>query len=166
MVHHWSIVQPFPQDGMFRIRFITPSVTNEARWQHAGGELIAGNVRLCFLADLTHWDPPKYERQWRDGISRLVHGAPSTALMTAYRGAGDAAHTMWALWRDGAHVYVQDHSVHAADLDAPFDADEPYAHVGARIPAAEHGLPIAEWRVDVEYLHAAMLGIRWPWTPR
>jgi hypothetical protein len=117
---------------------------------------------MCFLVDLTHWGISDYQRQWHAGISRLLQGAPSTALMTAYRGRGDSAHTMWALWREGGSVYVQEHSVLPADLDAPFDPNEPYGHVGERIPAAEYALPIPEWRVGLEHLHAAMLGIRLP----
>ena len=147
---------------MFRIRFFTPAVLNEEGWQHAGGELVVGDGRLCFLVDLTFWGIVDYQRQWHDGISRLVQGARSTALMSAYRGPGASAHTMWALWRDDGHVYVQDHSVLPADLDAPFDPGDPYSHVGERIPAAENALPIPEWRVAVEHVHAAMLGIRWP----
>jgi hypothetical protein len=147
---------------MFRIRFFTPSVMNEEGWPHAGGELVAGDARMCFLVDLTHWGIADYQHQWRAGISRLLHGAPSTALMTAYRGRGDSAHTMWALWREGGYVYVQGHSVLPADLDAPFDPNEPYEHVGERIPAAELALPIPEWRVALEHLHAALLGIPLP----
>jgi len=147
---------------MFRIRFFTPSVVNEEGWQHAGGELVVGDARLCFLVDLTHWGIGEYQHQWRAAIARLVQGAPSTALMTAYRGPGESAHTMWALWREDGYVYVQEHSVLPADIDTPFEPNEPYAHVGERIPAAEHALPIPEWRVAIEHLHAAMLGIRWP----
>ena len=147
---------------MFRIRFFTPAVLNEEGWQHAGGELVVGHARLCFLVDLTNWGLGDYQKQWRTGISRLLHGAPSTALMTAYRGPGDSAHTMWALWREDGHVYVQEHSVLPADLEAPFDPSAPYEYVGERVPAAENALPIPEWRVAVEHLHAAMLGIHWP----
>ena len=147
---------------MFRIRFFTPSVMNEDGWQHAGGELVVGDARMCFLVDLTYWGIPEYQNQWRSGMSRLLQGAPSTALMTAYRGPGDSAHTMWALWREDGYVYVQEHSVLPADLDAPFSPNEPYAHVGERIPAAENALPIPEWRISIEHLHAAILGIRFP----
>jgi hypothetical protein len=69
---------------------------------------------------------------------------------------------MWALWRDNGHVYVQEHSVLQAELDVRFDPADPYPHVGDRVPAGETGLPIPEWRVEVEHIHAAMLGIRWP----
>ena len=147
---------------MFRIRFFTPSVVNEEGWQHAGGELVVGDGRLCFLVDLTFWGIADYQRQWHDGISRLLQGAPSTALMSAYRGPGISAHTMWALWRDDGHVYVQEHAVLPAELDVPFDPSNPYAHVGERIPATENALPIPEWRVPVEHVQAAMLGIRRP----
>lgn len=147
---------------MFRIKFFTPQITNAEGWQHAGGELILGDARMCFLVDLTHWSIADYYGQWQRGIARLTRGAPSTALMTAYRGPSDSAHTMWALWREDAHVYVQEHSVLPAELDGPFDPNEPYEHIGERVPAAESGLPIPEWCVPVEQLHAAMLGIRWP----
>lgn len=147
---------------MFRIRFFTPSVMNDEGWQHAGGELIVGDARMCFLVDLTYWGMADYQHQWRGGISRLVQGAPSTALMTAYRGPGESAHTMWALWREDGRVYVQEQSVLPADLDGPFNPNDPYPHVGERIPAAEGGLPIPEWQVAIEHLHAAMLGIRPP----
>ena len=150
---------------MFRIRFFTPSVMNEDGWQHAGGELVAGDARLCFLVDLTYWRIGDYEGQWRRGIARLTQGAPSTALLTAYRGSRESAHTMWALWREEGYVYIQEHSVLPGDLDAPFDPNEPYAHVGERIPAAQNALPIPEWRVELVHLHAANLGIRWPRYP-
>ena len=69
---------------------------------------------------------------------------------------------MWAMWREEGHVYVQEHSVLPGDLDAPFDPNDPYGHVGERVPAAANALPIPEWRVELEHVHAAMLGIRWP----
>lgn len=147
---------------MFRIRFFTPEVVDEGGWQHAGGELVVGDARMCFLVDLSYWSMRDYQHQWRDGIARLVQGAPSTALMSAYRGPGDSAHNMWALWRDNGHVYVQEQSVLQADLAERFDPTDPYPHVGERVPAAENGLPIPEWRVAVEHIHAAMLGIRGP----
>jgi hypothetical protein len=148
---------------MFRVRVFTPPVVSPEGWRHAGGELRIGTERLRFLVDLRHWNIGDYERQWRVGTARLLHGAPSTVLMTAYRGPGAGeTHLMWALWRDMGDVYVQEHPVVAAELDAPFDPTEPYAHAGERIPASQQALPIAEWRVDLVSLFAASLGIRWP----
>ena len=139
---------------MLRIRFFTPAVTNADGWHHAGGELVLGDTRLCFLVDLCHWNAADYVHQWNDAIARLVRGASSTALMTAFRGRTGHAHVMWALWRDATHIYVQEHSVLPAELETPFEPAAPYSHVGARIPAAEHGLPIPEWHVPIEQVRA------------
>ena len=147
---------------MFRIRVFTPAVHDETGWRHAGGELVLGDGRRCFLVDLTVWNIPDYQRQWREGVARLVQGSPSTALMTAYRARPGEAHAMWALWRDESQVYVQQHLVLPEELDAPFNPLDPYPHLGERIPATEHGLSIPEWRLPLADVIAANLGIRWP----
>ena len=147
---------------MLRIRVLTPPVDIEEGQPRAAGELMVGDARLCFLLDLSHWTVADYERQWREALARLAQGAPSSALMTAYRGPGAVAHAMWALWRNGEHVYVQEHLVLGAELDSPFDPSSPHAHIGERVRAGEHALPIGEWRVEIVHLYAAALRIRWP----
>jgi hypothetical protein len=148
---------------VFRIRFFTPSVLDENGWPHAGGELTLGREQLRFRVDLRYWPMDAYKAQWRTGLARLAHGAPSTALMTAYRGPGEEPHLLWALWREDSHVYVQELSVVAADLEAPFNPADPYAHVGARVPAAQQGLPIAEYRTELMPLLAAYFFPSFPW---
>jgi hypothetical protein len=147
------------------IRFFTPSVSDEDGRPHAGGVLLLGGTRLCFVADLQYWSIGDYQRQWREGIARLAAGAPSTALMTAYRGPEDRPHIMWALWRDETYVYIQEQTVLPAELDAPFDPRSPYAQTGERVAASEAGLPIPEWRVELIHLLATAFGIRWPLYP-
>ena len=133
---------------MFRIRFFTPAVNDESGWRHAGAELVLG--RGCLPRG-----PPGLGYP---GVRAAVAGryrapgpvcSPQRHSMTAYRGAGEEPHLMWALWRDQAYVYVQEHPVVPAELDAPFDPRRPYEHVGDRIPASEHGLAIPEWRLDL-----------------
>ena len=149
---------------MFRIRFFTPSVTNQEGKPQAGGELLLGNDRLGFLVDLSHWTQADYERQWHQGVVRLAHGAPCTALMTAWRGPdSDAPHLMYALWRDDKFVYAQELSVLQSDLDGPFDPAMPWDHVGERIPAAEQGLPIVELRCDLITMLGAHFFPSFPW---
>jgi hypothetical protein len=150
---------------MFRVRVFTPPVENEDGWLQAGAELRLGSERFAFLIDLRHWTIAEYERQWDEATKRLLHGAPATALMTAYGGPGDAAHHMWGLWRDDGHVYLQQHSVIARELDPPFDPKAPYTHLGQRIATSKHHLPIPEWRLDLVHVYAAAMGIRWPLYP-
>src|SRR5262245_42502139 len=116
---------------MLRIRCFTPPVLSEEGAYCAGGELVVGDGRLFFMLDLSRWSIAQYQRQWQTGIDRLVRGAPSTALMTAFRRDPTAGDVMWALWREDSHIYIQEHTVIPAELDEPFDPNEPYAHVGA-----------------------------------
>jgi hypothetical protein len=148
---------------VFRIRFFTPAVLDENGWPHAGGELQLGAARLRFRADLRYWPMAAYEAQWRAGIARLAHGAPSSALMIAYRGTGDEPHVMWALWREDPHVYVQQLTVLRAELPDSFDPAAPYPHVSERVPASEQALPIPEYRHDLMPLLAAYFLPSFPW---
>ena len=150
---------------MFRVRVFTPPVQNEDGWLQAGAELRLGSERFAFLVDLQHWTIAEYERQWQEATKRLLHGGPSTALMSAYGGPGEAIHQMWGLWREAGHVYVQQHSVASSVLDPPFDPASPYEYLGERIATSKLGLPIPEWRVDLVPIYAAALGIRWPFYP-
>jgi CdiI N-terminal domain len=154
---HADNVGPLARGGIFvfRIRFFTPSVPSAGGHPQAGAELQLGNDRLRFVVELEHWPKGAYEAQWRAGIGRLAHGAPSTALVTAYRGPDAEMHLMWALWRDDDYVYAQEVSVLASELEAPFDPANPYEHVGERVPMADQGLPIAEYRCDLTQLLAA-----------
>ena len=147
---------------MFRIRVFAPSLTYAHDSSNAFGELVVGHSRRQFSIDLRHWRVDDYQRQWKAGVSRLVYGASSSALVTAFRGPDELPHLMWALWRDGGFVYVQPQCVLNRELDSPFDPYAPYDHVDARIPVTEQALPLAEWRVELEHLYASALNIRWP----
>lgn len=149
---------------VFEIRVVTPAVTGADGWVHAGGVLRVAAVSLPFIVDLSVWRISDYERQWRAAIDRVARGAPATALVTGYAGRDSRPHSMWALWRDGDFVYVQPHIVMSDVSDPPFNPRAPEAHVGARL-GPEHGLPIAEWRVELVHLLAAAFGPRWPQFP-
>jgi len=149
---------------MFCIRVLSAPLALATGAPTAVGELVVGAARTIFPLDLSHWRAEDYERQWRAGLRRLLSGAPTSALMSAYRGPHGDAHLMWALWRENTSVYVQSHCVAACDLSAPFDVSAAYEHVDVRVPAREQALPITEWRVDVEHLFASALQIRWPFA--
>jgi hypothetical protein len=149
---------------MFHIRVLTAPVALATDVPTAVGELVVDGARSVFPLDLGHWRVEDYQRQWRDGLRRLLHGAPSSLLMSAYRGPHGDAHLMWALWRETTSVYVQPHCVAASDLETAFDLDAAYEHIGVRVPAREQVLPIGEWRVGVEHLFASALQLRWPFA--
>ena len=145
---------------MFGIRVFSPPTALGV--PRAVGELVVGDARRLFSLDLRFWRVADYQRQWKAGLARLLHGAPSTALMTSFRGDDDGPHLMWAMWKEAGFAFVQPHCVLTAELDRGFDPMAPYEHVGARVPATEQALPIAEWRVELEQLFASVMRIRWP----
>ena len=147
---------------MFKIRVFAPPSALSLDASHATGELVVSTVRLRFGIDLRFWSVADYQRQWTEGIKRIAVGAPTSALVSSYRGDGHDPHTIWALWREGGSVFVQPQCILPAELEVPFDPSTPYAHVATRIPATEESLPIEEWRVELEYLIASAFNIRWP----
>jgi hypothetical protein len=140
---------------MFDIRVSRPSVTIKDGVKQAEAELRLGNDRFVFAIDLRHWPISEYQRQWREGIWRILEGAQTSALMTAYAGPTGHMHHMWALWREGNGLYIQQHAVISRELDHPFVPHNPYAYIGTRIEASKHGLPIPEWRIALSDIFAA-----------
>ena len=147
---------------MFRIRAVTPRLIDESGAPYALGELRVGNSSAHFLIDLSFYSIADYERQWHSALRHLMHGSRSTGLLTAYRGREGTSHKLWALWQDDEYVHVQEQSVVASELGAPFDPAETHLHVGDHIPATDNALPMREWRIESAAVFAAALGIRWP----
>lgn len=151
---------------MFAIRIVTPIVTDAEGRRQAGGLLTVGNARLPFLLDCAHWTASDYERQWKEGIRRIADGARSSALVTAYQGDDDAPHTMWAMWRDDDHVYVQARSVRTQPFAESFDPSMPYRYVPSRMPVCEYAPPATQWRVELESFFASAFELRVPFYTR
>ena len=151
---------------MFEIRIVTPVVTDEEGRRQALGVLAVGDARLPFRLDCAHWSAAAYERQWKAGIRRIADGAPSSALLTAYRGDSDEPHVLWAMWRDDDHVYVQARSVRSNAFDAPFDPWNPYPFVPSRMPVGAYAPPPTQWRVELESFFASALDLRVPFYSR
>ena len=147
---------------MFGIRVFAPPSLFTMEAPQATGQLIVGDARLIFHLDLQHWRISDYERQWRMGITRLLHGAPSSALLTAYRRGENAVQLMWAMWAEAGRLHVQPHCVLAEELTRAFDPCAPYAHIDARIPVIEERLPMPEWSIDLDRFLAAALRLNWP----
>ena len=151
---------------MFAIRIVTPIVTDEEGRRHAAGLLTVGQARLPFRLDCAHWTASDYERQWKAGIQRIAQGAPSSALVTAYQGDGDEPHTLWAMWRDDDHVYVQARSVRTPAFAESFDPSNPYPYVPSRMPVCEYAPPATQWRVGLESFFASAFELRVPFYTR
>lgn len=98
------------------------------------GVLTVGEHQEEFLSSLDVWREPDYERQWRDGVTRLLFREDEANLVTSV----DARRATWfALRRDGHDAVVRPQR---GDLD-PTD---PYAARPLDVQFA------TEWRVPLD----------------
>jgi hypothetical protein len=142
---------------VFYIGFVSGPRVDAEGWPHAEGELTLGEYAERFESDLRFWSVAEYEGQWRDAVLRLVGGAPSSALVTSYRGPGAGVHFVWSLWRDGDTVHVQETPVPTESLSAPFDPARAWDYVGPRHTVTEDGATIPEWAVALAQLATFVL---------
>lgn len=137
---------------MFYIGFTSAARTDDAGWLHAVGALTLGRATEGFESDLGTWSMADYERQWREGVARLLGGHTSSALLTSYRGPDAAYHFMWPVWREGTDAIFQERLLLTEQLDEPFTTDRLYEVVGERMMIDEEGQRVAEWVVPLGHL--------------
>ncbi len=102
---------------------------------------------------IAYWSPDDYQRQWREGVRRILAGEPRSGLITSlYDPATARFIEWWPLFRDGDVVFVQNHLLFLDKLHGPFDPNDPYRHVRERRIVNDEGVRISEWRTTVEAL--------------
>jgi len=121
-----------------------------------GADVAVGEVALDdfverFEASLIFWDTDRYESQWRQGIDRLLDGAPKSCLITSilepkYEHFG----TWWVLYRDGQQVLVQNQLLLLDVFGSGFDPDQPYASIRDRVSLCAEGERISEWSINFD----------------
>jgi hypothetical protein len=115
------------------------------------GEIALDDFVEHFESPLTFWDVDRYENQWREGIERLLGGAPKSCLITSmlepkYEHFG----TWWVLYRDGQRVVVQNQLLLLDVFGSDFDPDQPYDCIRDRISLSADGEPISEWFLNFD----------------
>jgi CdiI N-terminal domain len=113
------------------------------------GRLIAGpgeeDVRR-FESTTQYWPQERYERQWREGVTRILDGRPSSCLLTTLYGPPGAWFVyLFELHSDGDIVWVVPRYP-GEIIPASFDPATPYDSV---LPAPEPGEQPAYERLPV-----------------
>ena len=137
---------------MFYIGFTTAARTDDAGWTHAAGALTLGRATEGFDSDLGTWSMADYERQWREGIARLISGGSSSALLTSYGGPDASHHHMWPVWREGTDAIFQQRLLLTGQLAEPFELSRLYDVVGERVMINGEGQRVSEWVVPLGQL--------------
>ena len=121
-----------------------------------GADVAVGEVALDdfverFEASLIFWDTDRYESQWRQGIDRLLDGAPKSCLITSIlEPKYEHFRTWWVLYRDGQQVLVQNQLLLLDVFGSGFDPDQPYASIRDRVSLSAEGERISEWSINFD----------------
>jgi hypothetical protein len=142
------------RNGDFAIGFLPSEGSQDVFGESCRlGEIVIGRFREQFAAPVAYWKPNEYERQWVEGIERILRQHESSCLVTAMRDPKHADHiSVWPLYRAGNVVYVQNHIVVFSELRQPFDGNAPYASIRERETLSDDGAPISEWTTQVSVL--------------
>src|SRR5438045_4378701 len=141
---------------MFDIRFI--SRTRGKRPISSGesvGKITLSDSDERFGSDLSYWQPPEYEQQWREAVTCLVNGEEISALITSIADpAAPGGLIWWPMYRIGSDIYVRNAMLFYDKLDGPLDFANVYDFVQERSYSDEDEYPVSEWTVHVDDLES------------
>ena len=137
---------------MFRI-VLSPGTEVHDGAQFYRGFIQLGDFEEEFLAAAAHWSRERYERQWRDAAKRLAAGAEVAVFITSFVHP-DADAFVWAGWRDGDIVHVQNLLSLRENRDGLLDPERPEASIGPRQTVSEDGQGVSEWSVGMADISA------------
>jgi hypothetical protein len=126
-----------------RIRFI-----NKTNYEAglALGEIALDDFVENFETPLTYWDADRYEKQWRQGLDRLLAGASRSCLITSMLSPNyEVFGVWWKLYREGPQIVVQNQLLLSDVLAREFDPEDPYKSIPDRVSLSEDGTPVSEW---------------------
>ena len=138
---------------MFAIRFLQEPVPQE--WlvhyeQAVLAEIVINEFRERLALVVEHWTKADYERQWVDGIEKLISGGPDakSLLVTQFYRTPNTwyAAECWPLYRHGETAYMHNLYVPSKGLKHQITLEELYEKIGVR----EKG--VSEWTVSIDEL--------------
>jgi len=114
------------------------------------GRLQVGEFQEDFEMDLSFWSPRDYERQWRQGLERLVEKEGASCLISSMSRPESANFVfLWLLYRDEDRVFVQQFVLILDECSEAFRPEDPYRHVPSREIVSEDGELVSEWKTEV-----------------
>jgi hypothetical protein len=113
------------------------------------GEITLDDFVETSETPLTFWSADRYERQWREGIDRLLKGALRSCLITSMLDSrSEPFGVWWKFYREGDHVVVQNQLLLSEVLGGDFDPDRPYPSIPDRLQFSAEGAPVSEWVLE------------------
>ncbi|MFE3024139.1 hypothetical protein [Nocardia tengchongensis] len=134
--------------GTFSIEFTDPGAPRDPAM--ASGLIRLGDDTEYFGAPIGYWSVDDYQAGWAAALRRTLDGETVACLPVTMSDPKTTNFVeVWALYRDGDVVHVQNQLIFLADLDHDFDPAEPWRSVDPRATVTEDGDAISEWTVQV-----------------
>jgi hypothetical protein len=109
-----------------------------------------------FESPLWFWKTADYERQWTQGIQRILEGEPKSCLITALiepiQPADYVFGSWWKLYVDGVNVIVQHQLLIGDVVGAAFAVTDPYSAVPDYRPPTAEGESLSSWTTSLRAL--------------
>jgi hypothetical protein len=135
---------------MFDIKFIETAGSANKQHDSELGEIAIGEFSERFEIVLEYWNKSDYQRQWFEGLSRIVGGNTKSCLITSLTDPASANFIFWWLiYRDGTVTVFQNQILFLDELAAPFDVVNPYAVIPDRVQITEDGEKVSEWTAPI-----------------
>lgn len=122
------------------------------------GELVLNDRTEEFLAAVdpgSQWSKADYQKQWRDGLKRIVDGKRKSCLVISlpYREFADLF-VFWSIHRIEGHVVFRMHVRSPDQLPRNFDPAKPYRIVPRRETVDRPRRTTAEYRIGISEIIA------------
>lgn len=76
----------------------------DGQW-YASGTIIINNIHEEFVFVLESWSIKDYERQWREGLERIIKNEKSCLIVDARNTMTKPVLEIWALYKVGLKVF-------------------------------------------------------------
>jgi hypothetical protein len=137
----------------FNIRFI------KRRRTSGRGEIVLGQFVERFESPFDFWTAADYERQWVEGVTRILHGASKSVLVTSMIQPEAANFIMWwPMYRSDNAVIYRNHILLMDQVKQPFEINNLYSFVPDRADSVDEEHSISEWTLDLDQLKSFASG--------
>lgn len=117
------------------------------------GEIVINEFSERFESPLDFWTAADYERQWAQGVTRILQGELKSVLVTSMVQPESANYIMWwPMYRDGDLVIIHNHLLMMEQLNRPFAIEDLYSFVPDRSNSVDDEFEVSEWRLAMDKL--------------
>lgn len=120
----------------------------------AKGEIIIKNFRESFYSSLEYWNIGDYERQWEEGLRRIIINSQSCLVTTVQDPNKYPLIDWWVLYKENGKIFIQNELIVDETYEElingnSFNVENCYNYIRPRITYTDEGEKISEWNINL-----------------